>query len=129
MRNCRDLNWIQVVRSFSNWSSNCGFSIVVSFFLGSSLSNATKFNMKTENEDGSTMKSTIRYTFCAAGVIGKGRGRDLRSLTTKGKTLTKSSFYQPGGLVKQYTSKKLKQVLLGKGEENDLQTLPCVIVK
>ncbi|KAM3361654.1 hypothetical protein P3S68_016508 [Capsicum galapagoense] len=44
--------------------------------------------MKTENEYRSTIKSTMRYTFCAPGAIGKGQGRGLRSLITKGKTLS-----------------------------------------
>ncbi|XP_047254782.1 uncharacterized protein LOC107847476 isoform X4 [Capsicum annuum] len=63
------------------------------------------FTLKTDNEDESTIKSTMRYTFCAPGAIGKGWGRGIRSLITKGKTLTKislSSVYQPNDLVKQY---------------------------
>ncbi|XP_047254778.1 uncharacterized protein LOC107847476 isoform X2 [Capsicum annuum] len=64
-----------------------------------------RFTLKTDNEDESTIKSTMRYTFCAPGAIGKGWGRGIRSLITKGKTLTKislSSVYQPNDLVKQY---------------------------
>ncbi|KAF3644649.1 hypothetical protein FXO37_21350 [Capsicum annuum] len=63
------------------------------------------FTMKTENEDGSTIKSIMRYTFCAPGAIEKRRGRGLRSLITKGKTLTKSSLslvYQLNDVVKKY---------------------------
>ncbi|KAH0758075.1 hypothetical protein KY290_021568 [Solanum tuberosum] len=47
--------------------------------------------MKTENEDGSIMKSTIRYSFVAPGAIGRGRGRGLKSLTSKGKFPAKSA--------------------------------------
>ncbi|KAM3303777.1 hypothetical protein P3S67_014808 [Capsicum chacoense] len=32
-----------------------------------------KFTMKTKNEDGSTIKRIMRYTFCTSSVIGKGR--------------------------------------------------------
>ncbi|KAM3250893.1 hypothetical protein P3L10_004963 [Capsicum annuum] len=55
-----------------------------------------RFIMKTENEYQSTIKSTMRYTFCAPGAIEKGRGRGLRSLITKGKTLSKSSLSSIG---------------------------------
>jgi len=58
--------------------------------------------MKTENEDGSIMKSTIRYSFVAPGAIGRGRGRGLKSLTSKGKIPAKSLLFQPSDLVKQY---------------------------
>jgi len=58
--------------------------------------------MKTENMDGSNLKSTIRYSFVAPGAIGKGRGRGLKSLTSKGKDPTKSLFFQSSDLVKQY---------------------------
>lgn len=81
----------------------CCFSVQFHYFFTFGCS--CKFTMKTENEDGSTIKSTMRYTFCAPGAIGKGRGRGLRSLITKGKTLTKSSLssvYQPNDVVKQY---------------------------
>ncbi|KAM3303807.1 putative protein isoform X6 [Capsicum chacoense] len=64
-----------------------------------------RLTIKTDNEDESTIKSTMRYTFCAPGAIGKGRGRGIRYLITKGKTLNKSSLssvYQPNDLVKQY---------------------------
>ncbi|KAF3623730.1 hypothetical protein FXO37_31731 [Capsicum annuum] len=78
--------------------------------------------MKTENEDGSTIKSTMRYTFYAPGAIGKRWGRGLRSLITKGKTLTKislSSFYQPNDLVKQYV-KEVETSAIEKGPEEGL---------
>uniref|UniRef100_M1E037 Transposon protein, CACTA, En/Spm sub-class n=1 Tax=Solanum tuberosum TaxID=4113 RepID=M1E037_SOLTU len=58
--------------------------------------------MKTENEDGSIMKSTIRYSFVAPGAIGRGRGRWLKSLTSKGKFPAKSLVFQSSDLVKQY---------------------------
>jgi len=58
--------------------------------------------MKTENEDGSIMKSTIRYSFVAPGAIGRGRGRGLKSLTSKGNVSTKSSLFESTDLVKKY---------------------------
>ncbi|KAM3200037.1 hypothetical protein P3L10_032397 [Capsicum annuum] len=79
--------------------------------------NEVKFIMKIENEDRSTIKSTMRYTFCAPNAIGKGRGRGLRSLITKGKTLSNSSlssFYQPNDVVKQYIQ-EFETSSIGKG--------------
>ncbi|KAM3358568.1 hypothetical protein P3S68_021501 [Capsicum galapagoense] len=80
------------------------------------------FTIKTDNEDESTIKSTMRYTFCAPGAIGKGRGRGIRSLITKGKTLTKislSSVYQPNDLVKQYIQ-EAETSFFGKEREKGL---------
>ncbi|KAG5590250.1 hypothetical protein H5410_040764 [Solanum commersonii] len=57
--------------------------------------------MKTKNEDGSIMKSTIRYSFAVPGAIGRGRGRGLKSLTSKGKFPTKSLVFPSTDLVKQ----------------------------
>ncbi|KAH0698633.1 hypothetical protein KY284_012848 [Solanum tuberosum] len=48
------------------------------------------------------MKSTIRYSFVAPGAIGRGRGRGLKSLTSKGKIPAKSLLFQSSDLVKQY---------------------------
>ncbi|WMV09410.1 hypothetical protein MTR67_002795 [Solanum verrucosum] len=67
--------------------------------------NEVKFKMKplkTENEVGSNMKSTIRYTFVAPDAIGKGRGRGLKSLGEKGNTPSKSLLPQSSDLVKKY---------------------------
>ncbi|WMV20381.1 hypothetical protein MTR67_013766 [Solanum verrucosum] len=58
--------------------------------------------LKIENEAGSNMKSTIRYTFVAPGAIGKGRGRGLKSLGEKGNTPSKSLLPQSSDLVKKY---------------------------
>ncbi|KAG5595210.1 hypothetical protein H5410_036442 [Solanum commersonii] len=58
--------------------------------------------LKTENEVGSNMKSTIRYIFVALGAIGKGQGRGLKSLGEKGNTPSKSFLPQSSGLVKKY---------------------------
>ncbi|KAG5620970.1 hypothetical protein H5410_006188 [Solanum commersonii] len=58
--------------------------------------------LKTENEAGSNMKSTIKYTFVAPGAIGKGRGRGLKSLGEKGNTPSKSLLPQSSDLVKKY---------------------------
>ncbi|XP_060204342.1 uncharacterized protein LOC132632434 [Lycium barbarum] len=61
---------------------------------------------KTENEVGSTMKTTTRYAFVAPGAIGaigKGRRRGvLRSLIEKENMPTKSLFPQSSDIVKQY---------------------------
>uniref|UniRef100_M1DAE8 Retrotransposon Copia-like N-terminal domain-containing protein n=1 Tax=Solanum tuberosum TaxID=4113 RepID=M1DAE8_SOLTU len=38
------------------------------------ITDEVKFNIKIEIENGSIMKSTIRYSFVAPGVIGRGRG-------------------------------------------------------
>ncbi|XP_049378008.1 uncharacterized protein LOC125842723 [Solanum stenotomum] len=67
--------------------------------------NEVKFKMKplkAENEVGSNMKSTIRYTFVALGAIGKGRGRGLKSLGEKGNTPSKSFLPQSSDLVNKY---------------------------
>ncbi|KAH0728150.1 hypothetical protein KY284_004015 [Solanum tuberosum] len=58
--------------------------------------------LKTENEAGSNMKSTIRYTFVAPSAIGKGRGRGIKSLGEKGNTPSKSLLPQSSDLVKKY---------------------------
>ncbi|WMV31114.1 hypothetical protein MTR67_024499 [Solanum verrucosum] len=77
------------------------------------------FNMKTENVDGSIMKSTIRYSFVAPGTIGKGRGRGLKSLTSKGKDPTRSLFFQSSDLVKQYIQ-EVETSAIGKGRQQEL---------
>ncbi|KAH0709578.1 hypothetical protein KY284_011005 [Solanum tuberosum] len=77
------------------------------------------FNMKTENVDGSIMKSTIRYSFVAPGAIGKGRGRGLKSLTSKGKDPTKNLFFQSSDLVKQYIQ-EVETSANGKGRQQEL---------
>ncbi|KAH0657056.1 hypothetical protein KY285_031938 [Solanum tuberosum] len=67
--------------------------------------NEVKFKMKPlkiDNEVGSNMKSTIRYTFIAPGAIGKGWGRGLKSLGEKGNTPSKSLLPQSSDLVKKY---------------------------
>uniref|UniRef100_A0A3Q7HA24 Uncharacterized protein n=1 Tax=Solanum lycopersicum TaxID=4081 RepID=A0A3Q7HA24_SOLLC len=53
--------------------------------------------VKTKNEDTSTMKGTLRYTFVAPGSIGKGRGRGrgLKSSGDKGNMPSKK-FYRKG---------------------------------
>ncbi|KAF3679796.1 putative nitrate transporter 1.4-like [Capsicum annuum] len=82
---------------------------------------------ETENEDGSTIKSTMRYTFCVPGAIGKGRRRGLRSLITKGKTLTKnslSSVYQPNDVVKQYIQ-DFETSAIGKGPAGVINSTMC----
>ncbi|KAH0757880.1 hypothetical protein KY290_021373 [Solanum tuberosum] len=64
--------------------------------------NEVKFKMKplkAENEVGSNMKCTIRYTFVAPGAIGKGRGRGLKSLGEKGNMPSKSFLPQSSDLV------------------------------
>lgn len=60
--------------------------------------------MKNENEVGSNMKSTFRYSFLAPGAIGKGQGRErgLKSLGEKGNMPTKSLLPQSSDVVKQY---------------------------
>ncbi|KAH0650674.1 hypothetical protein KY285_030764 [Solanum tuberosum] len=60
--------------------------------------------IKTESEDNSTTKSTMRYTFVAPGAIGKGRGRGrgLKSLGEKGSMPTKKLFSQSNDLVNHY---------------------------
>ncbi|XP_059288751.1 uncharacterized protein LOC132042149 isoform X2 [Lycium ferocissimum] len=59
--------------------------------------------LKTENEVGSSMKTTTKYAFIAPGAIGKGRGRGgLRSLIGKENMPTKSLFPQSSDIVKQY---------------------------
>ncbi|KAL3373010.1 hypothetical protein AABB24_005157 [Solanum stoloniferum] len=60
--------------------------------------------VKTENEDSSIMKSTLRYTFVAPGSIGKGRGRGLglKSLGEKGNMPAKKLFSQSNDLVNHY---------------------------
>lgn len=58
--------------------------------------------MKTENEDGSIINSNIRYSFVTPRAIGKGRGRGLKLLTSKGKISAKSLLFQSSDIVKQY---------------------------
>ncbi|XP_047266704.1 uncharacterized protein LOC107868259 isoform X2 [Capsicum annuum] len=72
----------------------------------------------------------MRYTFCAPGAIGKGRGQGLRSLITNGKTLTKcslSSVYQPNDVVKQYIQEF--ETRKERDQQKELQTLPCVLLQ
>ncbi|KAH0765174.1 hypothetical protein KY285_001045 [Solanum tuberosum] len=59
---------------------------------------------QAENEDSSTMKSTLRYTFVAPGSIGKGRGRGvgLKSLGEKGNMPAKKLFSQSNDPVNHY---------------------------
>ncbi|KAH0709090.1 hypothetical protein KY284_010517 [Solanum tuberosum] len=92
----------------------------------------SRFNMKTENEDGSIMKSTIRYSFVVPGAIGRGRGRGLKSLTSKVKIPAKSLLFQSSDLVKQY----IQEVETGTqhntsngDDEMDRKTPPCLLVK
>ncbi|KAG5594651.1 hypothetical protein H5410_035883 [Solanum commersonii] len=68
------------------------------FHVSLKLMSWNRFNMKTENEDGSIMKSTIRYAFVAPGAIGRGRGRGHKSLTSKGKFPAKSLVFQSSDL-------------------------------
>ncbi|KAG5614381.1 hypothetical protein H5410_014205 [Solanum commersonii] len=79
--------------------------------------------MKTENEDGSIMKSTIRYSFVAPGAIGKGRGRGLKSLTSKGKVSTKSSLFESSDLVKKYIQ-EVETSAIEKGRQQQLTSVP-----
>ncbi|KAG5600518.1 hypothetical protein H5410_031888 [Solanum commersonii] len=60
--------------------------------------------IKTESEDSSTTKTTIRYTFVAPSAIGKGRGRGqgLKSLGENGSIPTKKLFSQSNNLVNHY---------------------------
>lgn len=58
--------------------------------------------LKTENEAGSTMKSSIKYTFVVPGAIGKGRGRGLKLLAEKRNTPAKKLCFQSNDLVDQY---------------------------
>ncbi|KAH0709410.1 hypothetical protein KY284_010837 [Solanum tuberosum] len=82
-----------------------------------------RFDMKTENEDGSIMKSTIRYSFVAPRAIGRGRGRGLKSLTSKGKFSTKSSLFQSSDLVKQYIQ-EVETSAIEKGRQQQLTNVP-----
>ncbi|KAH0734936.1 hypothetical protein KY285_010643 [Solanum tuberosum] len=81
------------------------------------------FDMKTENEDGSIMKSTIRYSFVAPGAIGRGRGRGLKSLTSKGKVSTKSSLFESSDLVKKYIQ-EVETSAIEKGRQQQLTNFP-----
>ncbi|KAG5629128.1 hypothetical protein H5410_000845 [Solanum commersonii] len=76
--------------------------------------------LKIENEVGSNMKSTIRYTFVAPGAIGKGRGRGLKSLGEKGTTPSKSLLPQSSDLVKKYI-KEIETSSIEKGREQGLK--------
>ncbi|KAG5612113.1 hypothetical protein H5410_023394, partial [Solanum commersonii] len=76
-----------------------------------------------ENEDGSIMKSTIRYSFVAPGAIGKGRGRGLKSLTSKGKVSTKSSLFESSDLVKKYIQ-EVETSAIEKGRQQQLTNVP-----
>ncbi|KAK6776898.1 hypothetical protein RDI58_022291 [Solanum bulbocastanum] len=73
--------------------------------------------IKTESENSSTMKSTMRYTFVAPGSIGKGRGRaqGLKSLGEKGSMQTKKLFSQSNDLVNHYIQEIEKNKIRGQG--------------
>ncbi|KAH0705738.1 hypothetical protein KY289_010814 [Solanum tuberosum] len=75
--------------------------------------------MKTKNVDGSIMKSTIKYSFVSPGEIGKGRGRGLKSLTSKGKDPTKCLFFQSSDVVKQ-NIQEVETSAIGKGRQQEL---------
>ncbi|XP_060172391.1 uncharacterized protein LOC132603383 [Lycium barbarum] len=76
----------------------------------------------TENEVGSTMKTTTRYAFVALGAIGKGRGRGgLRSLIEKENMPTKSLFPQSSDIVKQYIQ-EIETSATGKGRGQGLKS-------
>ncbi|WMV19250.1 hypothetical protein MTR67_012635 [Solanum verrucosum] len=85
--------------------------------------NEVKFKMKPlkiENEVGSNMKSTIRYTFVAPAAIGKGLGRGLKILGEKGTTPSKSLLPQTSDLVKKYI-KEIETSSIEKGREQRLK--------
>ncbi|KAG5604502.1 hypothetical protein H5410_025994 [Solanum commersonii] len=75
--------------------------------------------IKTESEDSSTMKSTMRYTFVAPGAIGKGRGRGqgLKSLGEKGSMPTKKLFSQSNDLVNHYIQEIETRKTRGQGQQ------------
>ncbi|XP_006368133.1 uncharacterized protein [Solanum tuberosum] len=78
--------------------------------------------VKTENEDSSTMKSTLRYTFVAPGSIGKGRGRGrgvgLESLGEKGNMPAKKLFSQSNDLVNHYIQEIETRKTRGLGQKS-----------
>ncbi|WMV09569.1 hypothetical protein MTR67_002954 [Solanum verrucosum] len=76
--------------------------------------------VKTENEDSSTMKSTLRYTFVAPGSIGKGRGRGvgLKSLGEKGNMPAKKLFSQSNDLVNHYIQEIETRKTRGLGQKS-----------
>ncbi|KAG5581510.1 hypothetical protein H5410_052137, partial [Solanum commersonii] len=81
--------------------------------------------IKTESEDSSTMKSTMRYTFVAPGAIGKGRGRGqgLKSLGEKGSMPTKKLFSQSNDLVNHYIQEiETSPGVIGNGLEKRSET-------
>ncbi|KAH0706119.1 hypothetical protein KY285_010644 [Solanum tuberosum] len=69
------------------------------------------------------MKSTIRYSFVAPGAIGRGRGRGLKSLTSKGKVSTKSSLFESSDLVKKYIQ-EVETSAIEKGRQQQLTNFP-----
>ncbi|KAG5570453.1 hypothetical protein H5410_060219, partial [Solanum commersonii] len=73
-----------------------------------------------ENEDSSTMKSTLRYTFVAPGSIGKGRGRGVgrKSLGEKGYMPTKKLFSQSNDLVNHYIQEIETRKTRGLGQKS-----------
>ncbi|KAG5599166.1 hypothetical protein H5410_030536 [Solanum commersonii] len=82
-----------------------------------------KFDMKTKNEDGSIMKSTTRYSFVTHGAIGRGRGRGLKSLTSKGKVSTKSSLFECSDLIMKYIQ-EVETSAIEKGRQQQLTNVP-----
>lgn len=76
--------------------------------------------VKTENEDSSTMKSTLIYTFVAPGSIGKGRGRGvgLKSLGEKGNMPAKKLFSQSNDLVNHYIQEIETRKTRGLGQKS-----------
>ncbi|WMV09274.1 hypothetical protein MTR67_002659 [Solanum verrucosum] len=85
--------------------------------------NEVKFKMKlvkTENEDSSTMKGTLRYTFVAPCSIGKGRGRGvgLKSLGEKGNMPAKKLFSQSNDLVNHYIQEIETRKTRGLGQKS-----------
>ncbi|WMV09400.1 hypothetical protein MTR67_002785 [Solanum verrucosum] len=108
--------WLYFLKSLIGNRACPEGSIAEGYIANECMTLCSRFDMKTENEDGSIMKSTIRYSFVAPGAIGRGRGRGLKSLTSKGKFSTKSSLLQSSDLVKKYiqeveTSKLLNVIL------------------
>ncbi|KAG5597384.1 hypothetical protein H5410_038616 [Solanum commersonii] len=71
------------------------------------------------------MKSTID-THLSYKAIGKGRGRGLKSLTSKGKVSTKSSLFESSDLVKKYI--EVETMLLRRDDNNNLPTSQCLLV-
>ncbi|XP_049349488.1 uncharacterized protein LOC125814082 [Solanum verrucosum] len=115
--------WLYFLKSLIGNRACPEGSIAEGYIANECMTLCSRFDMKTKNEYGSIMKSTIRYSFVAPGAIGRGRGRGLKSLTSKGKFSTKSSLFQSSDLVKKYIQ-EVETSAIEKGRQQQLTNVP-----